>query len=101
MCGLQNDANPSVCLVYLSILKINWVQINGAGVVVVIMDSVVAWIGWFKIVSYFIVASNFSSKLGVAKTLKAALRYLAVKFNVLVKRLLDQFLGVPSRLVGP
>ena len=64
--GLQNDANPNVCLVYLSNLHINSLQTNGAGILVVIMDGVVAWNGWLKIVSYFIVALNFNSELEVA-----------------------------------
>ena len=60
----------------------NSVQIIGAGVVVAIIDGVVAWNGWLKIVSYFIVVLNFSSKLGVAKNSSAVLRCLAVRFSV-------------------
>ena len=47
------------------------------------------------------VALHFSSKLGVAKTLSAALCCLVVKFNVFTKRLLDQFVSMSPRLVGP
>ena len=52
-------------------------------------------------VSYFIVALNISSKLGVARTLSAVLGCLDVKFNVFTERLLDQFVSVSPRLVGP
>ena len=51
--------------------------------------------------SFFIDALNFSSKLGVANTLSAALRCLAVRFIVFIKRLLDQFVSVSPRLVVP
>ena len=52
-------------------------------------------------VSNFIVALNFSSKLGVAKTLSAVLRCLDVKFYVFTSQLLDQIVNVSPRLVGP
>ena len=78
-----------------------YVQTNGAGCVVVIMDSVVAWNGWLNIVLYFIVALNFNSKLGVAKTSSAVLRCLAVRFSLFTSQFLDQFLSVSPRLVGP
>ena len=54
-----------------------------------------------KKISYFIVALKFNSNLGVARTFSAVLRCLEVKFNVFTKRLLDQFLSVSSKLVGP
>ena len=65
---------------------------NGAGVVVVIIEGVMAWNGWLKIVSYFIVALNFSSSDGVAKTLSAALRCLVVRLNVFTSLFLDSSL---------
>ena len=79
----------------------NLVQINGAGVVVVIIDGVVAWNGWLKIVSYYIVALNFISKDGVAKRLSAAFRCLVIRLSGLNSLLFDQFFNVSPNFVGP
>ena len=76
-------------------------QTNGAGIVVVTMDGVVAWKGWLYMVSYFIVVLNFSSRDGVARTSSAEFRWRCVKFKVFVSLLLDQFVRVSPRLVGP
>ena len=79
----------------------NSVQINAAGVVVVFMDGVVAWNGLLKIVPYFIVVLNFSSKFEIAKTSSAVLRCRAVRFSVLINLFLDQFVSVSPSFVGP
>ena len=74
---------------------------NGAGVVVVTIEGVVAWNGRLNIVLYLIVALNFSSKDGVAKTSSAVFRWRCVRFKVFVSLSLDQLVRVSPRLVGP
>ena len=76
----------------------NSVQINGAGVVVVIM---LCYLLWLNIVAYFIVVLNLSSRLGVAKTSSAVLRCHCVRFSVVITLFLDQFVSVSPRFVGP
>ena len=44
---------------------------------------------------------NFSSRDGVARTSSAEFRWRCVKFKVFVSLLLDQFVRVSPRLVGP
>ena len=47
------------------------------------------------------VVLSLSSRVGVAKTLSAALRCRCVRFRVFVSLLLDQLVNVSPRLVGP
>ena len=51
----------------------NSTQTNGAGVVRVVIDGVVARNGWLKIVLYLSVELNLSFNVGVAKTVSAFL----------------------------
>ena len=50
---------------------------------------------------YLIVALNFSSKDGAAKTSSAVFRWRCVKFKVFVSLFLDQLVSVSPKLVGP
>ena len=52
-------------------------------------------------IPYFIVVLKFSSKFGVAKISSAVLRCRAVRFSVLIYLILDQFVCVSPRFVGP
>ena len=60
----------------------NSTQTNGAGVVRVVIDGVVACNGWLKIALYLSVELNLSFNVGVAKTVSAFCICLCVRIKV-------------------
>ena len=77
----------------------NSTQINGGVVVQVVIDGVVAWNGWLKIVLYLIVGLNANSNDGVANTLSAVCLCLWVRFKVFASLARAQFVKLSPRFL--